>query len=121
MVEFITMAPTSGDGEFVGVPNPNSKPVESWTGTDESAERLPTLDYIKAIAQAAEEGGFSSLLLPTGTGCLDSVTVAAMLTSYTETLKFYLPFVLVSLLLRPLQSNLPRLIIGRMVGRLLIL
>lgn len=88
MVEFITMAPTSGDGEFVGVPNPNSKPVESWTGTDESAERLPTLDYIKAIAQAAEEGGFSSLLLPTGTGCLDSVTVAAMLTSYTETLKF---------------------------------
>lgn len=89
MVEFITMAPTSGDGEFVGaVNNSATKKVNSWTGTDEEAERPPSHEYIKEIAQAAEKGGFSTLLLPTGAGCLDSLAVAANLIAYTEKLNF---------------------------------
>ncbi|ALF08856.1 LLM class flavin-dependent oxidoreductase [Parageobacillus thermoglucosidasius] len=87
MVEFITMAPTSGDSTLVGLAN-NSSKLNSWTGTDENAERPPTQEYIKAIAQAAEKGGFSTLLLPTGTGCLDSLAVAANLIAYTSKLKF---------------------------------
>ncbi|NEU32157.1 LLM class flavin-dependent oxidoreductase [bacterium LRH843] len=89
MVEFITMAPTSGDGEFVGVAsNATGKKVSGWTGMDESADRRPTFEYIKAIAQAAEQGGFSTLLLPTGAACLDSLAVAANLIGHTERLNF---------------------------------
>ncbi|MBO0997475.1 LLM class flavin-dependent oxidoreductase [Bacillus sp. SD075] len=89
MVEFITMAPTAGDGEFVGaVHNSTTKKLNSWTGTDESSDRPPTHEYIKAVAQAAEKGGFSTLLLPTGAGCLDSLAVAANLIAYTSKLKF---------------------------------
>ncbi|WP_338448892.1 LLM class flavin-dependent oxidoreductase [Niallia oryzisoli] len=88
MVEFITMAPTSGDGEFVGaVKNSNVKNVNSWSGTDESAERPPTNEYIKEIALAAEKGGFSTLLLPTGSGCLDPLAIAANLIAHTDKLK----------------------------------
>ncbi|WP_068672222.1 LLM class flavin-dependent oxidoreductase [Oceanobacillus sp. Castelsardo] len=89
MVEFITMAPTSGDGEFVGAVNNNSsRKVSAWTGTDEAAERQPTFEYIRDIAQAAEKAGFSTLLLPTGGACLDSVSVAANLIGHTDHLKF---------------------------------
>ncbi|KKI90499.1 alkanesulfonate monooxygenase [Bacillus sp. SA1-12] len=88
MVEFITMAPTSGDSEYVGWSHPGNEKVNSWTGTDEGAERQPTFEYIKAIAQAAENGGFSTLLLPTGAGCLDSLAVAANLIGHTNKLKF---------------------------------
>lgn len=85
MVEFITMAPTSGDGHYVGaVHNSTGKRVNNWTGTDESAERMPSLEYIKEIALTAEKSGFSTLLIPTGAGCLDSLTVAANLIAYTE-------------------------------------
>ena len=54
---------------------------EIWS---ESGERQPTFEYIKAIAQAAEEGGFSTLLLPTGEGCLDSLAVASNLIGHTS-------------------------------------
>ncbi|GGP12983.1 LLM class flavin-dependent oxidoreductase [Oceanobacillus neutriphilus] len=90
MIEFITMAPTSGDGEFVGAVNNNSsrRKVDAWSGTDEAAERQPTFEYIRDIAQAAEKGGFSTLLLPTGGSCLDSLAVAANLVGQTDRLKF---------------------------------
>ncbi len=90
MVEFITMAPTSGDGEYVGAVNNNSsrRKVDAWSGTDEAAERQPTFEYIRDIAQAAEKGGFSTLLLPTGGSCLDSLAVAANLIGQTNRLKF---------------------------------
>ncbi|WP_054706227.1 LLM class flavin-dependent oxidoreductase [Bacillus sp. JCM 19041] len=82
MVEFITMAPTSGDGTSIASGN------AGWTDAKGATERKPSIEYIQAIAKAAEKGGFNSLLLPTGTGCLDSVTVAANLISHTKTLKF---------------------------------
>ncbi|MGZ0087222.1 LLM class flavin-dependent oxidoreductase [Caldibacillus thermoamylovorans] len=85
MVEFMTMAPTSGDSTFVGLGS-NSTNLNSWTGTDENPERPPTVEYIEAIAKAAEAHGFSTLLLPTGAGCLDSLAVAAYLAARTTTL-----------------------------------
>lgn len=90
MVEFITMAPTSGDGEFVGSSHNNAsrRKVKHWSGTKEGSERNPTFEYIRDIAQAAEKGGFSTLLLPTGGGCLDSLAVAANLIGHTDQLKF---------------------------------
>lgn len=85
MVEFITMAPTSGDGQHVGTVQ--QKGADTLHGK-EGEERPPTFDYIKSIAQAAEQGGFSTLLLPTGEACLDSLAVASNLISHTEELKF---------------------------------
>jgi alkanesulfonate monooxygenase len=59
--------------------------MDGWSA---STERQPSLKYISRIAQAAERGGFSTLLLPTGGNCLDSLVVASSLIHYTETLKF---------------------------------
>ncbi|QGQ95069.1 LLM class flavin-dependent oxidoreductase [Paenibacillus psychroresistens] len=85
MVEFITMAPTSGDGEYVGNTGGGTSKLEGWTA---SAEREPSLAYITEIAIAAEKNGFGTLLLPTGSNCLDSLVIAATLVPKTETLKF---------------------------------
>ncbi len=89
MVEFITMAPTSGDGEYLGKSGEGADAhVDAWTGMGGQNQRPPTLEYIRAIAQAAEKGGFSTLLLPTGTACLDSLVVASNLIAHTEKLNF---------------------------------
>lgn len=87
MVEFLTMAPTSGDTEYVGGVGNHAK-VDGWTGTGSDADREPTLEYIKEIALAAEKAGFSTLLLPVGTSCLDSLMVASNLVAHTKTLNF---------------------------------
>lgn len=89
MVEFITMAPTGGDGEYVGAGssfNKEDKNVQLIRG--ESGERQPTFEYIRDVAQAAEKAGFSTLLLPTGQGCLDSLAVASNLVTQTTDLNF---------------------------------
>lgn len=89
MVEFITMAPTGGDGEYVGAGENKKKNIKSdWTIRNESGDRQPTFEYIKKIAQAAEEAGFATLLLPTGQGCLDSLAVASSLVTQTTDLNF---------------------------------
>lgn len=85
MVEFITMAPTAGDGEYVGVVD-GAEQIDGWTGASGSAARPATPEYIIAVAKAAEKGGFSTLLLPVGTNCLDSLVVAANLIAHTEKL-----------------------------------
>lgn len=89
MVEFITMAPTGGDGEYVGAGSSYKKETKnSQTQGKESGERQPTFEYIRDIAQAAEKAGFSTLLLPTGQGCLDSLAVASSLVTQTTDLNF---------------------------------
>lgn len=85
MVEFITMAPTAGDGEYVGTVG-DAKQIDGWTGSGGSTARPATPEYITAVAKAAEEGGFSTLLLPVGTNCLDSLVVAANLIAHTKKL-----------------------------------
>lgn len=85
MVEFITMAPTSGDGKYVGYAKEGGQKLEGWTA---AGEREPSLAYIGQIAEAAERGGFGTLLLPTGSSCLDSLVIATALIPRTEKLKF---------------------------------
>ena len=86
MVEFITMAPTSGDGQYVG--NSQGGTVSRLQGWSETTEREPSLAYISRIAEAAEKGGFGTLLLPTGSSCLDSLAIASALIPKTERLNF---------------------------------
>src|SRR3954447_5720446 len=81
-VEFVTMAPTSGDGKYPGSDN---VPTGNWSA---SGERAPTLEYMTQIAQATEAGGFSTLLLPVGSGCLDGWAAASFLATQTTTLRF---------------------------------
>ncbi len=89
MVEFITMAPTGGDGEYVGAGSSHKQETKNGQSMGrESSERQPTFEYIRDIAQAAEKAGFSTLLLPTGQGCLDSLAVASSLVTQTSDLNF---------------------------------
>jgi alkanesulfonate monooxygenase len=86
-VDFVTMAPTAGDGRYLGVANLANQQLDGWTT---GAEREPSLKYIAAIAQAAEAGGFSTLLLPVGSGCLDGWGIASALIPLTSQLRFML-------------------------------
>jgi alkanesulfonate monooxygenase len=81
-IEFLTMVPTAGDGQYPGSDN---APAGNWTA---SSERAPTFEYISKIARASEEGGFGTLLLPVGTGCLDGWAAASFLAPQTTTLRF---------------------------------
>ncbi|MFD1955358.1 LLM class flavin-dependent oxidoreductase [Paenibacillus thailandensis] len=63
--------PTTGDGEFIGVP----------------PERKPTDDYLIKVARAAEEAGYEFALIPTGGDCLDSWVVGSWVASHTNKLK----------------------------------
>src|SRR5918912_1957998 len=81
------MAPTAGDGRYLGVANLANQLVDGWTA---GAEREPSLEYIASIARAAEQGGFSTLLLPVGSGCLDGWGIASALIPLTERLRFML-------------------------------
>ena len=74
---FITMAPSSGDTEF---PGSGAAAAGNWTA---GADREPTLEYLTRIAEVAEAVGFSTLLLPVGTGCLDGWVAAAALAART--------------------------------------
>jgi alkanesulfonate monooxygenase len=84
MVEFVTMAPTFGDGEYVGTSNLSATRIDNWSG---AADREPSLEYLGKIAQTAEQLGFSSLLLPVGSNCLDSLVTATALAPLTERIK----------------------------------
>ncbi len=79
---FITMAPSSGDTEF---PGSGAAAAGNWTA---GADREPTLEYLTRIAEVAEAVGFSTLLLPVGTGCLDGWVAAAALAARTTRLRF---------------------------------
>ena len=64
---------TSGDGRYLG------------TSID---ARAITPGYLRQIAIAADELGFSGALLPTGRGCEDAWITASSLVSATRRLKF---------------------------------
>lgn len=81
-VEFLTMIPTSGDGDYPGSDN---TPGGNWTA---SGTRDPSFDYMAKITRATEEGGFGTLLLPVGTGCLDGWSAASFLAPQTTHLRF---------------------------------
>ncbi|WP_342043417.1 FMNH2-dependent alkanesulfonate monooxygenase [Bacillus sp. OTU2372] len=65
--------PTHGDSRYLGV----------TTGG-----RAVTFPYLKQVAQAVDELGFTGALLPTGRSCEDSWVVASSLLSVTSRMKF---------------------------------
>ncbi|MCM3728420.1 FMNH2-dependent alkanesulfonate monooxygenase [Neobacillus cucumis] len=65
--------PTHGDSRYLGV----------TTGG-----RAVTFPYLKQVAQAVDELGFTGALLPTGRSCEDSWVVASSLLSVTQRMKF---------------------------------
>jgi alkanesulfonate monooxygenase len=81
-VTFLTMAPTGGDSAY---PGSDSQGGGGWTA---SSAREPNLEYLTKIAEAAEAGGFDTLLLPVGTGCLDGWVGTSFLAARTSRLRF---------------------------------
>ena len=65
--------PTFGDSRYLG---------------DNSTKRVVDLDYLTAIAQAAEKAGFVGTLVPTGHSTEESYIVASSLFQATSTFKF---------------------------------
>ena len=65
--------PTTGDGRYLGSANQS---------------RLTDYSYLRQIAQAVDELGFTAVLLPTGNSCEDAWVVASALMPSTRKLKF---------------------------------
>jgi alkanesulfonate monooxygenase len=57
-----------------------------------SGRRVPDLDYLTQVAQAAERAGFDAVLTPTGTHCEDAWISTAALIPETKTLRFLVAF-----------------------------
>jgi alkanesulfonate monooxygenase len=65
--------PTHGDGHHLGT-TIGARPV--------------TLNYLRQIAQAADDLGYFGVLLPTGRSCEDSWVVASAIAPFTERLRY---------------------------------
>ncbi|MGE3073004.1 MAG: LLM class flavin-dependent oxidoreductase [Dehalococcoidia bacterium] len=70
--EFSWFLPTSGDLESFG---------------QHETQRPATMEYLVQVAQAAENAGFVSVLIPVGDGCEDAWVVGGMVAAQTKTLK----------------------------------
>jgi alkanesulfonate monooxygenase len=85
-VEVHWFLPTRGDSRDVG-------PATTDRGHNAAAlKRRPTLQYLGAVAQAAEQSGFGAVLTPTGSGCEDAWVVCSALAAVTERLQFLVAF-----------------------------
>ncbi|SPJ32919.1 FMNH2-dependent alkanesulfonate monooxygenase [Kushneria phyllosphaerae] len=65
--------PTHGDGHYLG--------------TSKGGRRVD-IDYLKQIAQSADQLGYYGVLLPTGRSCEDSWVIASALAPLTQRLRF---------------------------------
>ncbi|WNW10877.1 FMNH2-dependent alkanesulfonate monooxygenase [Pseudomonas sp. DTU_2021_1001937_2_SI_NGA_ILE_001] len=65
--------PTHGDGHYLGTTQ-GARPV--------------TLNYLKQVAQAADDLGYYGVLIPTGRSCEDSWVVASALAPLTQRLRY---------------------------------
>jgi alkanesulfonate monooxygenase len=80
-IEFYWVAPSTGDGEFLG----------TWL-----PERMPTVELLAQVVRAAEASGFDGVLVPTGqrnnhfgpeSPYIDSVSAASALAAVTTRIK----------------------------------
>ncbi|MGW0411620.1 LLM class flavin-dependent oxidoreductase [Streptomyces collinus] len=78
--------PTNGDSRHV-VGGGHGTPA-----TESGRDRPPTVAYLSQIARAAEDLGFVGALTPTGAWCEDAWLTTAMVSQYTERLKFLVAF-----------------------------
>src|SRR6202167_4234577 len=65
--------PTHGDGRYLGT---------------STGGREVNLNYLRQIAQAADQMGYYGVLLPTGRSCEDSWVVASAVAPFTERLRY---------------------------------
>jgi alkanesulfonate monooxygenase len=72
-MEISWFIPTTGDGRYLGSAN---------------GSRTTDLSYLRQIAQAVDQLGYHSVLLPTGNSCEDSWVIASALMPATERLRF---------------------------------
>jgi alkanesulfonate monooxygenase len=72
--------PTSGDGREVV--------YGARSGLSGAPLREPTLDYLRQVACAADQFGFSGVLTPTGTWCHDAWVVTSALMPETRSLRY---------------------------------
>lgn len=70
---FLWFLPTHGDGRYLG----------TATGG-----REVNFDYLRQIAQAADQLGYFGVLIPTGRSCEDSWVVASAVAPWTERLRY---------------------------------
>lgn len=72
-MEISWFIPTTGDGRYLG---------------SETGSRVTDLAYLTQIAQAVDNLGYHSVLLPTGNSCEDSWVIASSLIPATKRLRF---------------------------------
>jgi alkanesulfonate monooxygenase len=72
-MEISWFIPTTGDGRYLG---------------SETSSRVTDLAYLTQIAQAVDNLGYHSVLLPTGNSCEDSWVIASSLIPATKRLRF---------------------------------
>ncbi len=72
-LDMLWFLPTGGDGRYLG-----------------SAQGQRAVDnrYLRLIAQATDQLGYTGILLPTGNGCEDALVTAASIAPFTERLRF---------------------------------
>src|SRR3978361_2343616 len=85
-MEFSWFLPSRGDSRDVG-------PATTDRGHNAAAlRRRPTLEYLSAVAMAAEQAGFTAVLPPTGSVCEDAWVLCASLIPVTTRLQFLVAF-----------------------------
>ena len=72
-LDFLWFLPTGGDGRYLG----------SALG-----QRITDNRYLRQVAQATDQLGYTGVLLPTGNGCEDALVTAASIAPFTERLRF---------------------------------
>lgn len=72
-LDILWFIPTGSDGRYLA---------------SQKGQRPPNFGYLKQVAQAADELGFTGVLLPTGRFCEESWVTASSLISLTQRLKF---------------------------------
>jgi len=95
--------PTHGDGHFLGTTQ-GARPV--------------TLNYLKQVAQAADDLGYHGVLIPTGRSCEDSWVIASALVPLTERLRYLVairPGIISPTVSARMAATLDRLSNGRLL------
>jgi alkanesulfonate monooxygenase len=72
-MQLLWFIPTHGDGRYLGTP---------------AGGRAVSFPYLRQIAQAVDDLGYTGALLPTGRSCEDAWVVAAMLAAVTRKMHF---------------------------------
>jgi alkanesulfonate monooxygenase len=95
--------PTTGDGRYLST-SKGTRPTD--------------LRYLRQIAQAADQLGYYSVLLPTGNSCEDSWVIASALMPATERLRFLVairPGIMSPVVAARMASTFDRLSSGRLL------